>query len=175
MASTARSTSPACGLILSSRSKFPRSFAPPFFFLFRGGGTKKAFQKHLKGFFFRQHWSGRRGSNSRQSAWKADALPTELLPQEERGRRWIRTTEVVRQQIYSLPHLATLVFARIQRTALRLQIYAIILIAQVLPPHFFSKFFPGKSRRIFPPPMEKMSYENDIFGRCKSAKSITKK
>ena len=53
MASTARSTSPACGLILSSRSKFPRSFAPPpFFFLFRGGGTKKAFQKHLKGYFF---------------------------------------------------------------------------------------------------------------------------
>ena len=29
-----------------------------------------------------------------------------------RGQRWIRTTEVVRQQIYSLPHLATLVFAR---------------------------------------------------------------
>ena len=27
------------------------------------------------------------------------------------GRRWIRTTEVERQQIYSLPHLATLVFA----------------------------------------------------------------
>ena len=27
------------------------------------------------------------------------------------GRRWIRTTEDVRQQIYSLPHLATLVFA----------------------------------------------------------------
>ena len=30
------------------------------------------------------HWlteSGRRGSNSRPSAWKADALPTELLPQ----------------------------------------------------------------------------------------------
>ena len=25
-------------------------------------------------------WSGRRGSNSRPSAWKADALPTELLP-----------------------------------------------------------------------------------------------
>ena len=24
--------------------------------------------------------SGRRGSNSRHSAWKADALPTELLP-----------------------------------------------------------------------------------------------
>src|ERR1051325_189411 len=28
-------------------------------------------------------WSGRRGSNSRPSAWKADALPTELLPPAE--------------------------------------------------------------------------------------------
>ena len=27
-----------------------------------------------------QKWSGRRDSNSRPSAWKADALPTELLP-----------------------------------------------------------------------------------------------
>src|SRR5262249_39253242 len=28
----------------------------------------------------RKTWSGRRDSNSRHSAWKADALPTELLP-----------------------------------------------------------------------------------------------
>ena len=56
--------------------------------------------------------SGRRGSNSRPSAWKADALSTELLPQLLSGRRWIRTTEGINQQIYSLPHLATLVFAR---------------------------------------------------------------
>ena len=56
--------------------------------------------------------SGRRGSNSRPSAWKADALSTELLPHKKGGRRWIRTTEGIRQQIYSLPHLATLVFAR---------------------------------------------------------------
>ena len=28
------------------------------------------------------------------------------------GRRWIRTTEVERQQIYSLPHLAALEYAR---------------------------------------------------------------
>ena len=28
------------------------------------------------------------------------------------GRRWIRTTEGINQQIYSLPHLATLVFSR---------------------------------------------------------------
>ena len=26
-------------------------------------------------------WSGKPGSNRRHSAWKADALPTELLPQ----------------------------------------------------------------------------------------------
>ncbi len=78
------------------------------------------------------HWrslSGRRGSNPRPSAWKADALPTELLPQFLRkflfkvkarsvicrafsGRRWIRTTEGKNQQIYSLPHLATLVFSQ---------------------------------------------------------------
>ena len=119
------------------------------------------------------HWrslSGRRGSNPRPSAWKADALPTELLPQflflsddffvgfpssvshypkvtpsflnhppknhskinfdfsfpggkpfqkkspikvsGFRGRRWIRTTEGINQQIYSLPHLATLVFSQ---------------------------------------------------------------
>ncbi len=78
--------------------------------------------------------SGRRGSNPRPLAWKANALPTELLPQFSFlrraplpsfrggggrrqpggpcGRRWIRTTEVERQQIYSLPHLATLVSAR---------------------------------------------------------------
>ena len=68
------------------------------------------------------HWqyslSGRRGSNPRPSAWKADALSTELLPQvsslEKCGRRWIRTTEGISQQIYSLPHLATLVFAQHQ-------------------------------------------------------------
>ena len=29
------------------------------------------------------------------------------------GRRWIRTTEGINQQIYSLPHLATLVFSRL--------------------------------------------------------------
>ena len=69
---------------------------------------------------FVTQWSGRRGSNSRHLAWKANALPTELLPhwtvvdrgrytEKNRGEWWIRTTEVVRQQIYSLSHLATLV------------------------------------------------------------------
>ena len=60
---------------------------------------------------FSKNLSGKRGSNSRPSAWKADALPTELLPQVS-GRRWIRTTEDISQQIYSLPHLATLVFSQ---------------------------------------------------------------
>ena len=57
--------------------------------------------------------SGRRGSNPRPSAWKADALSTELLPQLcLGGRRRIRTSEDISQQIYSLPHLAALEFAR---------------------------------------------------------------
>ena len=63
--------------------------------------------------------SGRRGSNSRPTAWKAVALPTELLPQNNvaltlsSGERRIRTSVDVSQQIYSLPHLAALVFPQI--------------------------------------------------------------
>ena len=73
--------------------------------------------------------SGRRNSNPRPSAWKADALPTELLPPDivQRdpysqslflslrfvsvlsGESRIRTYEGIRQQIYSLPQLAALV------------------------------------------------------------------
>ena len=32
-------------------------------------------------------WSGKRGSNPRPSAWKADALPTELLPPRHK-KKW---------------------------------------------------------------------------------------
>ena len=67
----------------------------------------------------RSTWSGRRGSNPRPPAWKASALSTELLPRFGKtagpvfcGHRWIRTTEGESQQIYSLPHLATLEYAR---------------------------------------------------------------
>jgi hypothetical protein len=74
--------------------------------------------------------SGRRGSNPRPIAWKAIALPAELLPHTafsgkvstpsnpsagktgdgngRSGQEWIRTTEVERQRIYSPPHLAAL-------------------------------------------------------------------
>ena len=38
-----------------------------------------------------QKKSGRRGSNSRHSAWKADALPTELLPQKNKNMTVGRT------------------------------------------------------------------------------------
>ena len=38
------------------------------------------------------------------------------------GQRWIRTTEGVSQQIYSLPHLATLVFAHSNKFCLKNQI-----------------------------------------------------
>ena len=72
----------------------------------------------------RQNQSGRRDSNPRPSAWKANALSTELLPQcfEIKradyqsallgGESRIRTYEGVRQQIYSLPQLAALVSPR---------------------------------------------------------------
>ena len=77
--------------------------------------------------------SGRRDSNSRPLAWKANALSTELLPQFRRlefrilnvriipkfkilpfqysfcGESRIRTYEDVRQLSYSQPQLATLV------------------------------------------------------------------
>ena len=78
--------------------------------------------------------SGRRGSNPRPSAWKANALSTELLPHLPKfslcllcGQRWIRTTEGVSQQIYSLPHLATLVFALLLlRTTLNLSLSSFV-------------------------------------------------
>jgi hypothetical protein len=50
-------------------------------------------------------WSGKRDSNPRRSAWKADALPTELFPLWWRGEDL--NLRSLRQQIYSLPPLAT--------------------------------------------------------------------
>ena len=78
-----------------------------------------------------EEWSGKRDSNPRPSAWKADALPTELFPPPRGWKcgvattyhcsrlllRWasptiggegrIRTSVGVRRQIYSLLPLAT--------------------------------------------------------------------
>src|SRR2546427_9212280 len=52
--------------------------------------------------------SGRRGSNPRPSAWKADALPTELRPRARRsGGGRIRTFVGCRRQIYSLDRKST--------------------------------------------------------------------
>ena len=39
-------------------------------------------QRLVKEFYFLNNQSGRRGSNPRPAAWKAAALPTELLPQK---------------------------------------------------------------------------------------------
>ena len=52
--------------------------------------------------------------------YQGSALPLSYNSKEKknkRGQRWIRTTEGVSQQIYSLPHLATLVFARVSLTS----------------------------------------------------------
>ena len=62
----------------------------------------------------KQHKSERRDSNPRPPAWKASALSTELLSRNTRGKLsivWVRMDSnhrSRRQQIYSLPHLATL-------------------------------------------------------------------
>jgi hypothetical protein len=47
-------------------------------------------------------WSGRRGSNSRHSAWKAEALPTELLPLDAQQLGRIYPLEYIRR-IYPEP------------------------------------------------------------------------
>ena len=57
---------------------------------------------------FLRKWSGRRVSNPLPTAWKAVALPNELLPR----RMWEGEDSNLRrlsQQIYSLPHLTALV------------------------------------------------------------------
>ena len=73
--------------------------------------TPELHQLLKKKFYFSvKKKSGRRGSNSRHSAWKADALPTELLPQNKyRYDKWEEQDSNLRrynQQIYSLPSLA---------------------------------------------------------------------
>jgi hypothetical protein len=52
-------------------------------------------------------WSGRPGSNWPPIAWKAIALPNELLPQKKCGQNRFRTYVLLREQIYSLSPLTT--------------------------------------------------------------------
>jgi hypothetical protein len=105
--------------------------------------------------------SGRRGSNSRPIAWKAIALPAELLPQlccarlltgisetnsgSNCGGGWIRTTVGVHQQIYSLPHLATLVHPLFQHfnTSVKAACFTFGA-AKLYPFLIFSNSFPKK-------------------------------
>ena len=109
----------------------------------------------------KMHWSGRRGSNSRPSAWKADALSTELLPHLVCGRRWIRTTEGINQQIYSLPHLATLVFALTEtdRLASLGRLRGSFLISECKVKHFFvtHQMFSCEKFGIFPPNLQRIA------------------
>ncbi len=64
--------------------------------------------------------SGRRGSNPRPLAWKANALPTELLPQHFEWERMDSNHRRHSQQIYSLSPLATREFPHIPFAALEL-------------------------------------------------------
>ena len=59
--------------------------------------------------------SGKRGSNPPPTAWKAVALPNELLPQRFK-KEWERKDSNLRrlsQQIYSLSHLTALELSHI--------------------------------------------------------------
>jgi hypothetical protein len=56
-------------------------------------------------------WSGRRGSNSRHSAWKAEALPTELLPPNNFLIFWSPASTNLRRQAYSMVVLLCTVYA----------------------------------------------------------------
>ena len=51
----------------------------------------------------RQKQSGRRNSNPRPSAWKADALPTELLPQNFVGRAGLEPAKAMPTDLQSAP------------------------------------------------------------------------
>lgn len=69
--------------------------------------TKEALYR-LSYMGFLPYWSGRRGSNSRHSAWKADALPTELLPHILNGANGgIRTPDrlITNQQLCQLSYV----------------------------------------------------------------------
>ena len=59
------------------------------------------------------------------------------------GQRWIRTTEGVSQQIYSLPHLATLVFAHISSRLWCVPLMSLGNGCKVRHYFFCSKLFPN--------------------------------
>ena len=64
--------------------------------------------------------SGKRGSNSRPSAWKADALPTELLPQKSPIFAGFRAAPRKRKQVFLFSRFAPelrLPYARLTRKA----------------------------------------------------------
>ena len=69
--------------------------------------------------------------------YQGSALPLSYNSKENKscGQRWIRTTEGVSQQIYSLPHLATLVFALEQVENVELKVE--------------SEFFPSQFSLLF--------------------------
>jgi len=113
----------------------------------RKRSTPELHRRKVLNLFYRKRFlpsqeilSERPGSNRRHSAWKADALPTELLSHIIQknyifcvdnyksilsGESRIRTYEVERQRSYSPPQLAALVSPQqyfIQRTCLLLTV-----------------------------------------------------
>ena len=79
----------------------------------------------------------------------------------ECGRRWIRTTEGINQQIYSLPHLATLVFALTEtdRPTSLGRLRGSFLISECKVKHFFvtHQMFSCEKFGIFPPNLQRIA------------------
>ena len=71
--------------------------------------------------------SGRRGSNSRHSAWKADALPTELLPQKKNKNMTVGRTGFEPVKVKPADLQSALVG--------RLSIFPIMIISTILNEH----------------------------------------
>ncbi len=88
------------------------------------------------------------------------------------GQRWIRTTEGISQQIYSLPHLATLVFAL---TFFVMQKYGLFLKLPSVINHFyrckckFPSFVTGSSSGAFHSLLVGVYGEQAVYYRDASA------
>ena len=85
--------------------------------------------------------SGRRVSNPLPTAWKAVALPNELLPLFFEWERKDSNLRRLRQQIYSLPHLAALELSQKKRAGRRIRTADQLITNQLLWPTELHRLF----------------------------------
>ena len=122
--------------------------------------------KQADSLFYKIDWSGRRDSNSRPSAWKADALPTELHPpisrmKEEGGRMRVGTRAP--RSSFILP-TSSLLWCRGQdsnlRKALACRVYSPVPLTTRPPLHALSNGCWSRRRDLNPRPSD---YKSDAL------------